>query len=62
MKNKLTKGVIAIVGTSMLLTGCGTLNKENQAKLDNSVKQTTEMRNQLEKYSRELADRKIDNE
>lgn len=62
MKNKLTKGVIAIVGTSMLLTGCGTLNKENQAKLDNSVKQTTEMRNQLEKYSRELADSKIDNE
>lgn len=62
MKNKITKGVIAIVGTSMLLTGCGTLNKENQAKLDNSVKQTTEMRNQLEKYSRELADSKIDNE
>lgn len=62
MKNKITKGVIAVLGTSMLLTGCGTLNKENQAKLDNSVKQTTEMRNQLEKYSRELADSKIDNE
>lgn len=62
MKNKITKGVIAIVGTSMLLTGCGTLNKENQAKLDNTVKQTTEMRNKLDKYSRELADSKIDNE
>lgn len=62
MKNKITKSVVAVLGTTMLLTGCGTLNKENQAKLDNSVKQTTEMRNQLEKYSRELADSKIDNE
>lgn len=62
MKNKITKSIVAVLGTSMLLTGCGTLNKENQAKLDNSVKQTTEMRNQLEKYSRELADSKIDNE
>ena len=62
MKNKITKGVIAVLGTSMLLTGCGTLNKENQEKLGDSVKQTTEMRNQLEKYSRELADSKIDNE
>lgn len=62
MKNKITKSVVAVLGTTMLLTGCGTLNEENQAKLDNSVKQTTEMRNQLEKYSRELADSKIDNE